>query len=108
MAAGDAVLDVAYTEIGRQTEVGETARLHAAVAYSLPCLDRPAEALVALDVFVARRPLTKGPVLSAIGDTDVPGDVRNPAGRSQLRFADLRPTKRPGRSTDNPEVPRNR
>ena len=29
--------------------------------------------------FVAQRPLTKGDVLSAIGDTDVPGDVRNPA-----------------------------
>jgi uncharacterized protein (TIGR02246 family) len=27
----------------------------------------------------AQRPLTKGAVLSAIGDTDVPGDVRNPA-----------------------------
>jgi len=31
------------------------------------------------NVFVAQRPLTKGAVLSAIGDTDVPGDVRNPA-----------------------------
>jgi uncharacterized protein (TIGR02246 family) len=31
------------------------------------------------NVFVAKRPLTKGAVLSAIGDTDVPGDVRNPA-----------------------------
>jgi uncharacterized protein (TIGR02246 family) len=31
------------------------------------------------NVFVARRPLTNGAVLSAIGDTDVPGDVRNPA-----------------------------
>ena len=31
------------------------------------------------NVFVAQRPLTKGDVLSAIGDTDVPGDVRNPA-----------------------------
>ena len=29
--------------------------------------------------FVAQRPLTKGAVLSAIGDTDIPGDVRNPA-----------------------------
>jgi len=29
------------------------------------------------NVFVAQRPLTKGAVLS--GDTDVPGDVRNPA-----------------------------
>ena len=31
------------------------------------------------NVFVAQRPLTKGAVLSAIGDTDIPGDVRNPA-----------------------------
>ena len=31
------------------------------------------------NVFVAQRPLTKGAVLFAIGDTDVPGDVRNPA-----------------------------
>src|SRR6516225_3862816 len=31
------------------------------------------------NVFVAQRLLTKGAVLSAIGDTDVPGDVRNPA-----------------------------
>src|SRR6202008_2795807 len=31
------------------------------------------------NVFVAQRPLTKGAVHSAIGDTDVPGDVRNPA-----------------------------
>jgi ketosteroid isomerase-like protein len=31
------------------------------------------------NVFVAQRPLTKGAVLSAIGDRDVPGDVRNPA-----------------------------
>ena len=31
------------------------------------------------NVFVAQRPLTKGPVLSAICDTDVPGDVRNAA-----------------------------
>jgi ketosteroid isomerase-like protein len=30
------------------------------------------------NVFVAQQPLTKGAVLSAIGDTDVPGDVRNP------------------------------
>ena len=30
------------------------------------------------NVFVPQRPLTKGAVLSAIGDTDVPG-VRNPA-----------------------------
>src|SRR6516162_9061796 len=81
------------------------------------------------NVFVPQRPLTKGAVLSAIGDTDVPG-VRNPAADlcttspplggdnektlgsspsrigNQLRFADLRPTKRPGRSTDNPEDPR--
>ena len=28
--------------------------------------------------FVAQRPLTKGAVLSAIGDTNIPGDVRNP------------------------------
>src|ERR1700730_14659705 len=83
------------------------------------------------NVFVAQRPLTKGAVLSAIGDTDVPGDVRNPAAdlcttpplggdnekmlisysfrvSNQLSFADLRPTKRLGRSTDNPEDPRNR
>ena len=31
------------------------------------------------NVFVAQRHLTKGAVLSVIGDTDVPGDVRNPA-----------------------------
>ena len=31
------------------------------------------------NVFVAQRPLTKGAALSAIGDRDVPGDVRNPA-----------------------------
>src|SRR5580704_11408963 len=31
------------------------------------------------NVFVAQRPLTKGAGLSAIGDRDVPGDVRNPA-----------------------------
>jgi uncharacterized protein (TIGR02246 family) len=31
------------------------------------------------NVFVAQRPLIKGAVLSAIGDTDIPGDVRNPA-----------------------------
>jgi hypothetical protein len=31
------------------------------------------------NIFVAQRPLTKGAVLSAIGDTDIPGDVRNPA-----------------------------
>ena len=31
------------------------------------------------NVFVAQRPLTKGAVLSAIGDADIPGDVRNPA-----------------------------
>ena len=31
------------------------------------------------NVFVAQRRLTKGAVLSAIADTDVPGDVRNPA-----------------------------
>jgi hypothetical protein len=30
------------------------------------------------NVFVAQRPLTEGAVLSAIGDMDVPGDVRNP------------------------------
>jgi len=42
------------------------------------------------NVFVAQRPLTKGAVLSAIGDTDIPGDVRNPA-------ADLCTTSPPGR-----------
>ena len=76
--------------------------------------------------FVPQGPLTEGAVHSAIGDTDVPG-VRNPAADlcttspplggdnektlgsspsrigNQLRFADLRPTKRPGGSTDNPE-----
>ena len=30
------------------------------------------------NVFVGQRPLTKGAVLSAIGDTGVPGDERNP------------------------------
>jgi uncharacterized protein (TIGR02246 family) len=40
------------------------------------------------NVFVPQRPLTKGAVLSATGDTDVPGDVRNAA-------ADLCTTSRP-------------
>jgi CHAT domain-containing protein/tetratricopeptide (TPR) repeat protein len=47
--AGSAVLAMAYTEIGRQAEVGETARLHAAAAYCLLSLKRPAEAFVALE-----------------------------------------------------------
>ena len=34
------------------------------------------------NVFVAQRPLTKGAVLCAIGDTDILDDVRKSGGRS--------------------------
>jgi CHAT domain-containing protein/tetratricopeptide (TPR) repeat protein len=49
IAAGAYLLMQSYTETGRRAEVGETARLFAADAYSLLLLGRPAEAFVLLE-----------------------------------------------------------
>jgi CHAT domain-containing protein len=47
--AGADLLQQAYTEYGRRTELGEIARLFAADAYCLLCLGRPDEALSVLE-----------------------------------------------------------
>jgi len=49
MEAGDALLAAAYTEAGRQAEIGENARLYASSAYCLLRLGQPAEALCQLE-----------------------------------------------------------
>ncbi|MCL4299210.1 MAG: CHAT domain-containing protein [Anaerolineae bacterium] len=47
--AGQSLLAAAYTEVGRQAEVGETSRLYAWAAYCLFQLDRPGQALHQLE-----------------------------------------------------------
>jgi CHAT domain-containing protein/tetratricopeptide (TPR) repeat protein len=54
IAAGDALLAEAYTEAGRQLEVGETAQLHANAAFCLIQLGQHAEALLCLEQGKAR------------------------------------------------------
>jgi hypothetical protein len=49
LAAGNALLEMAYTELGRQETVGETRRAYAAAAYSLLRLRRAPEAFLLLD-----------------------------------------------------------
>ena len=49
IAASDALLVTAYTEAGRQSEVGETSRLYAAAAYSLLRQNFTAEAFLVLE-----------------------------------------------------------
>src|SRR5262249_58252559 len=46
IAAGDTILAAAYTEGGRQAEVGETAQLYTHTAYCLLHLGQPAEGLL--------------------------------------------------------------
>jgi tetratricopeptide (TPR) repeat protein len=49
IAAGAYLLAQSYTDVGRRAEVGETARLFAADAYSLLRLDRPSETFTLLE-----------------------------------------------------------
>jgi CHAT domain-containing protein len=69
IAAGDTLLAAAYTEEGRQAEVGETAQLYARTAYCFLRLGQPAEALVRLEQGKTRL-LAEA---LALGDADLTG-----------------------------------
>lgn len=71
--AGNALFAAAYSEVGRQTEVSETARLYAAAAYCLLQMGQPVQAFLQLEQGKTRL-LAEALALAEVDLSILPGD----------------------------------